>query len=91
MPIQYKHMLGGPSLKVDIHSGATAEGILTFIISFAVLLIVVRGPSSPIIKTLLLAMTTVALIVAGSSYTGPSMNPANVSSPLLLSFILHSF
>ncbi|CAK9319754.1 unnamed protein product [Citrullus colocynthis] len=77
MPIQYKHMLGGPSLKVDIHSGATAEGVLTFIISFAVLLIVVRGPSSPIIKTLLLAMTTVALIVAGSSYTGPSMNPAN--------------
>ncbi|KAG7027498.1 Aquaporin SIP1-2 [Cucurbita argyrosperma subsp. argyrosperma] len=77
MPIQYKHMLGGPSLKVDIHTGATAEGVLTFIISFAVLLIVLRGPSSPVIKTWLLAMATVALIVAGSSYTGPSMNPAN--------------
>ncbi|XP_022156236.1 aquaporin SIP1-2 [Momordica charantia] len=77
MPIQYKHMLGGPSLKVDIHTGATAEGVLTFIISFAVLLIVLRGPSSEVIKTWLLAMATVALIVAGSPYTGPSMNPAN--------------
>lgn len=91
MPIQYKHMLGGPSLKVDIHTGATAEGVLTFIISFAVLLIVLRGQSSPVIKTWLLAMATVALIVAGSSYTGPSMNPANVSIPLLLKIcILHS-
>lgn len=81
-------MLGGPSLKVDIHTGATAEGVLTFIISFAVLLIVLRGPSSEVIKTWLLAMATVALIVAGSPYTGPSMNPANVSTPLLLSFIL---
>ncbi|KAG7033676.1 Aquaporin SIP1-2 [Cucurbita argyrosperma subsp. argyrosperma] len=77
MPIQYKHMLGGPTLKVDIHSGATAEGVLTFLISFAVLLIVLRGPSSPVIQTWLMAVATVALIVAGSDYTGPSMNPAN--------------
>ncbi|PSS13743.1 Aquaporin SIP1-2 like [Actinidia chinensis var. chinensis] len=77
MPIQYKHMLEGPSLKVDLHTGAMAEGILTFAITFAVLLIILRGPRSPILKTWLLAMTTVALVVAGSSYTGPSMNPAN--------------
>uniref|UniRef100_A0A5B6Z0Y7 Putative aquaporin protein AQU20 n=2 Tax=Davidia involucrata TaxID=16924 RepID=A0A5B6Z0Y7_DAVIN len=77
MPMQYKHMLGGPSLKVDVHTGAIAEGVLTFTITFIVLLILLRGPSSELLKTWLLAMATVALIVAGSSYTGPSMNPAN--------------
>lgn len=30
MPTQYKHMLKGPSLKVDLHTGAIAEGALTF-------------------------------------------------------------
>ncbi|XP_052174251.1 aquaporin SIP1-1-like isoform X3 [Diospyros lotus] len=77
VPVQYKHMVGGPSLKVDSHTGAMAEGILTFIITFAVLLIVLRGPKSPILRALLLAMSTVTVIVAGPSYTGPSMNPAN--------------
>ncbi|CAL5413718.1 unnamed protein product [Camellia sinensis] len=50
---------------------------MTFIITFAVLLIVLRGPRSPVVKTWLLAMPTVALVVTGSNYTGPSMNPAN--------------
>jgi len=77
MPMQYKHMLGGPSLKVDVHTGAIAEGVLTFSITFAVLFIVLRGPASPVLKTWLISMSTVALIVAGSKYTGPSMNPAN--------------
>lgn len=77
MPIQYKHMLGGPTLKVDLHTGAIAEGVLTFVITFLVLFIILRGPNNPIVKTWLLAMSTVALIVAGSSFTGPSMNPAN--------------
>ncbi|CAK9160004.1 unnamed protein product [Ilex paraguariensis] len=83
MPLQYKHMLGGPSLKVDLHTGAIAEGVLTFTITFAVLLIILRGPRSPLLKNWLLSMSTVALVVAGSSYTGPSMNPANVSSTKL--------
>ncbi|KAL0328310.1 UNVERIFIED_CONTAM: Aquaporin SIP1-2 [Sesamum calycinum] len=77
MPMQYKHMVGGPSLKVDPHTGAIAEGVLTFIITLAVLIIVLRGPSNPLIRNWLLAVSTVALVVAGSSYTGPSMNPAN--------------
>ncbi|GAA0161198.1 hypothetical protein LIER_17566 [Lithospermum erythrorhizon] len=77
MPMQYRHMLGGPSLKVDLHTGAIAEGVLTFIITFAVLIIVLRGPRSPLVKNWLLAMTTVALVITGSQYTGPSMNPAN--------------
>lgn len=80
MPMQYKHMLGGPSLKVDLHTGALAEGVLTFIITFAVLFIVLKGPRSPLLKTWLISMSTVVMIVTGSSYTGPSMNPANVST-----------
>lgn len=82
MPKEYKHMLGGPSLKVDLQTGALAEGVLTFLISFAVLLISLRGPRSSFVKTWLLAVATVTLILAGSSYTGPSMNPANVSTLL---------
>ncbi|XP_020597133.1 aquaporin SIP1-2 [Phalaenopsis equestris] len=77
MPSQYKHMLGGPSVKVDLHTAAMAEGILTFLISFAVLLIVIKGPRNAIFKSLLLAVTTVTLVVSGSGYTGPAMNPAN--------------
>ncbi|KAI8558720.1 hypothetical protein RHMOL_Rhmol04G0118800 [Rhododendron molle] len=77
MPMQYKHMLGGPSLKVDLQTGALAEGVLTFIITFAVLFIVLKGPRSPLLKTWLISLSTVVMIVTGSSYTGPSMNPAN--------------
>ncbi|MQL85660.1 hypothetical protein Taro_018179 [Colocasia esculenta] len=77
MPSQYKHMLGGPSVKVDLHTAALAEGVLTFLITYAVLWIVIRGPRSPIIKTWMLAIATVALVIAGGAYTGPSMNPAN--------------
>ena len=80
MPMQYKHMLGGPSLKVDLHTGAMAEGALTFTITFAILLIVLKGPRSSVLKTWLISMATVVLVVTGSSYTGPAMNPANVSS-----------
>nr|GEU75486.1 aquaporin SIP1-2-like [Tanacetum cinerariifolium] len=36
MPLSHKHMLGGPSVKVDLHTGAIAEGVLTFIMSFLV-------------------------------------------------------
>lgn len=73
-------MLGGPSLQVDLHTGAIAEGVLTFLITFAVLVIMLKGPQSNILKTWLVAVATVVLIVTGSAYTGPSMNPANVSS-----------
>ncbi|PKU78657.1 aquaporin SIP1-1 isoform X1 [Dendrobium catenatum] len=77
MPSQYKHMLGGPSVKVDLHTAAIAEGLLTFLISFAVLWIVIKGPRSMVVKSLMLAVTTVTLVVSGSGYTGPAMNPAN--------------
>lgn len=77
MPSQYKHMLGGPSIKVDLHTAAIAEGVLTFLISLAVLVIILKVPGGTLVKTWLLAMATVTLVVTGSTYTGPSMNPAN--------------
>lgn len=77
IPTQYKHMLGGPSLKVDLHNGAIAEGILTFVMTFLVFIIILKGPKSALLKNWLLAMSTVTMVVAGSEYTGPSMNPAN--------------
>jgi aquaporin SIP len=77
MPAQYKHMLGGPSLKVDPHTGAVAELVLTFVITMAVLWIIVKGPRNPIIKTWMLSISTVCLVLSGAAYTGPSMNPAN--------------
>ncbi|XP_018627941.1 aquaporin SIP1-2-like isoform X3 [Nicotiana tomentosiformis] len=78
MPKQYHHMLEGPALKVDVQAGAIAEGVLTFIITFMVFVIVLRGPKSALLKNWLLTLVTVPLVVAGSNYTGPSMNPANV-------------
>jgi aquaporin SIP len=94
MPEQYKHMLGVPSLKVDPHTGAVAEGVLTFVITFAVLCIIVKGPRNPIVKTAMLSLCSVCLILTGAAYTGPSMNPANVhyfthSLTLLFSFHFH--
>lgn len=77
MPKQYHHMLDGPALKVDVKTGAIAEGVLTFIITFLVFVIVLRGPKSAILKNWLLTMVTLPLVLAGSKYTGPSMNPAN--------------
>ncbi|KAL6009039.1 hypothetical protein ACLOJK_022266 [Asimina triloba] len=77
MPSQYKKNLRGPSLKVDLHTGAIAEGVLTFIISFLVLCIILKGPKNMLLKTWLIAISTVSLVVVGSSYTGPAMNPAN--------------
>ena len=79
MPAQYKHMLGGPSLKVDPHTGAVAELVLTFVITLAVLWIIVKGPRNPIIKTWMISICTLCLVLTGAAYTGPSMNPANVS------------
>lgn len=71
-------MVMGPSLKVDLHTGAIAEGVLTFVITFLVLCIILRGPQNALLKNWLLAMTTVVIVFAGAGYTGPSMNPAIV-------------
>ncbi|KAF2306846.1 hypothetical protein GH714_021976 [Hevea brasiliensis] len=36
-----------------------------------------RGPRNSLVQNWLLAVVTVTLVVSGSKYTGPSMNPAN--------------
>lgn len=80
IPKHYHHMLDGPALKVDVQTGAIAEGVLTFVITFMIFVIVLRGPESVLLKNWLLTMVTLPLVLAGSNFTGPSMNPANVST-----------
>ncbi|GLT46019.1 hypothetical protein SLA2020_198100 [Shorea laevis] len=77
MPDKYKYVLGGPSLKVDLHTGAIAEGVLTFVLSLALLVIMLKGPKNPLVKVWLVGAVTVGLVINGAKYTGPSMNPAN--------------
>lgn len=88
VPQKYRHMIGGPSLKVDLHTGAVVEGVLTFFITFIVLFIFLKGPRSDLLKIWFLATATVVLVMVGSAYTGPAMNPANVSDYL---FTIASF
>ncbi|XVE71625.1 hypothetical protein DITRI_Ditri10aG0166100 [Diplodiscus trichospermus] len=77
IPGEYRKILKGPFLKVDLHTGAIAEGVLTFGLNLALLLILFRGPKNPLLKLWLMALSTVGLVGIGSKYTGPSMNPAN--------------
>ncbi|KAK0600582.1 hypothetical protein LWI29_016336 [Acer saccharum] len=76
MPHKYKHMLGGPSLKVDAYGSHCRRGV-DFPNYLCCSCDILKGPRSNIVKTWLLAMATVVLVVAGGAYTGPSMNPAN--------------
>lgn len=85
IPEKYKTMIGGgPSLQVDAHIGAFAEVILSFCVTFLVLLIILRGPRKLLAKTFLLAIATVSVFIVGSKFTRPFMNPAIVSSLLIL-------
>ncbi|CAN6468520.1 unnamed protein product [Victoria cruziana] len=76
-PEKYKHMLAGPAVRVDLQTAAIAEGVLTFMICLAVFFIIFKGPKNSFLQTLLISIATVGVIVAGSSYTGPSLNPVN--------------
>lgn len=84
MPKKYKHMLGGPKLKVPLETGVVAEAVLTFAITLIVLWAILRGPRNPVVKTFIIIGATIALVMAGGAYTGPAMNPANVSVILML-------
>lgn len=77
MPKQYKHMLGGPKLKVPLQTGVIAEALLTFTITLIVMWALLRGPSNRTLKTLVIIGATITLVIAGGAYTGPAMNPAN--------------
>ncbi|KAL5573349.1 hypothetical protein UlMin_022946 [Ulmus minor] len=77
MPENYRDVLRGPSLKVDLHSGAIAEGLLTFLFCFGIHFVMRKGPKSLMVQIWLVSWSTAGLVIAGSGYTGPSMNPAN--------------
>lgn len=77
MPNHYNHLLKGPYLKVDLYTGGIVEGLLTFARGFSVLLVMSRGPKRVIFKVWLVAILNVGLVLIGSGYTGPSMNPAS--------------
>ncbi|MBA0785953.1 hypothetical protein Gotri_026976 [Gossypium trilobum] len=77
LPREYKETIKGPSLKVDMQTGFLVEGLLTFGLCLALLVILVKGPNNPLLKLLLMAISTVGFVGRGANYTGPSMNPAN--------------
>ncbi|KAM5580623.1 aquaporin SIP1-1-like [Rosa sericea] len=77
MPKKYEHFVKGPSLKVDVKSGAIAEGFFTFSLCFSLLWVMLRGPKNLFLQIWLVKVATVGLAIVGSGYTGPSMNPAN--------------
>ncbi|KAF5746076.1 aquaporin SIP1-1-like [Tripterygium wilfordii] len=77
IPTQYKHMIKGPSLKVDLHTGAVVEGVLNFVFNLTIFVVMLRGPKSLFLQVWLISVVTVGLFIAGSGYTGPSINPAN--------------
>ncbi|KAG6532064.1 hypothetical protein ZIOFF_005902 [Zingiber officinale] len=81
MSSEYKNLLVEPYLKVDLHTGAIAEGVLTFVITVVVLCIIFKGPWSALVKTLMITICTLGVIIVGNDYTGSSMYPANVSAP----------
>ncbi|KAE8717856.1 Detected protein of confused Function [Hibiscus syriacus] len=77
IPVPYRKNLTGPSLKVDLHTGAIAEGVFTFVRSFALLMIIFKGPKNNLIKQWLVSVTTAVLVITGSNFTGAPMNPAS--------------
>eukprot|EP00250_Pteridium_aquilinum_P011381 c20026_g1_i1 orf=140-850(+) len=77
VPPSYKELLRGPRLMVDLSKGILAEFILTFIIIFAVLFAIFKGPKSRFFKNLIIILATIAVVLLGATYTGPSLNPAH--------------
>ncbi|XP_065875056.1 aquaporin SIP1-1-like [Euphorbia lathyris] len=77
MERKYKVMLKGPSLRVDLQTGAIAEGVMCFVFCLGLLLIRYKGPKNMMLKVWLRAWVTAGLIGVGAKYTGPSLNPAN--------------
>lgn len=79
VPPEFKHMVGGPTLQVDPFKGVLVEGILTYMLIMVSLMTMLRGPKNPRARQLISVVATVMLVILGGAYTGPSMNPTNVS------------
>jgi aquaporin SIP len=80
IPSAYKHLLRGPRLMVGLNTGILAEFVLTSVITFSVLFAVLKGPRSPVLKTSIIVLATYAVVLLGAGFTGPSLNPAHVST-----------
>lgn len=77
VPPSYKHLLRGPELMMDFNKGILAEMVLTFVMTFAVLFAILKGPRSRFLKNWIIILATIAVVLLGSGYTGPSLNPAH--------------
>lgn len=77
VPKPYSERLRGPSLVTELHMGAFAEGALSLVFCFSVLFVVFKGPVNPVVKVWLMSCVTAGLVILGSGYSGPSLNPAN--------------
>lgn len=77
VPPSHKPLLRGPCLMADQNKGILAEFVLTFIITFAVLFAIFKGPNSRFLKNWIIVIATIAVILLGAAYTGPSLNPAH--------------
>lgn len=79
VPPEFKHMVGGPTLQVNTFKGVLVEGILTYMLTLVSLMTMLRGPKNPRARQFITVVATAMLVILGGSYTGPSMNPTNVS------------
>ncbi|WCJ37557.1 Aquaporin SIP1-1 [Euphorbia peplus] len=70
-------LLKGPFLKVDLQTGALAEGVMCFVFCLSLLIVRLKGPNNMMLKVWFRAWITAGLISLGGKYTGPSLNPAN--------------
>eukprot|EP00249_Psilotum_nudum_P007659 c20727_g1_i1 orf=1-420(-) len=77
VPLSYRHVMGGPRLKVDLYVGILAELVLSFTLIFVILMAILKGPKSVFWRNWIIIFSTVAVLLLGSGYTGPSLNPAN--------------
>ncbi|MCO5577874.1 hypothetical protein L7F22_031709 [Adiantum nelumboides] len=77
VPPLHREQLRGPHLRVDLNKGILSELILTFLITFSVLVAIFKGPKSKFWKNWIIVLATVGVIILGAGYTGPSLNPAH--------------
>ncbi|KAK8357873.1 hypothetical protein V6Z12_A05G446000 [Gossypium hirsutum] len=68
---------GVVGVKTILGTGFLIERLLRFGLCLALLVILVSGSNNPLLKLLLMAISTVGFVGRGANYTGPSMNPVN--------------
>ncbi|XP_072975344.1 aquaporin SIP2-1 [Typha angustifolia] len=67
----------GPRLNVEIHHGALAEGLATFLIVMVSVTLKKKDPNSFFMKTWISSISKMALHILSSDLTGGIMNPAS--------------